>query len=207
MPTETITTTETELLAFCERKIAAGISTFCEVGDALLKIRDARLYRATHASFAAYCIEKWGMTRRRADQLIEASVVVVGLQSENNCSQIQTESQARELAHVPAAARAYVLKEVAAAGPVTAKAIKEAAKRNAEPEERPRVQCGVPPTVSLDDEETRAHRITRAVMEAAEGLEKFLAGMNATPKEIIQAATSLHGRARRLETNAAKLME
>ncbi|NDB75488.1 MAG: hypothetical protein EB141_07575 [Verrucomicrobia bacterium] len=95
---------------------------------------------------------------------------------------------------------------VAASGPVTAKAIKEAAKRNAEPEEeRPRVTCGAPPTVNLDDEETRAHRITRAVMEAAEGLEKFLSGINATPKEIIQAATSLHGRARRLESNAAKL--
>ena len=208
MPTDSITAPEADLLAFCERKIAAGFSTFCEVGDALLKIRDARLYRASHASFEAYCREKWGMTRRRADQLIEASSVVIGLASENNCSQLVTESQARELAKVPEESRAGVLKEAAEAGPVTAKAIKAAAeKRKAEPDnEPPRVQCGLP-AASLNDEESRAHRITRAVMKACEELEAVLAGMNATPRELIQAAESLRGRAKRLEFNAAKLAE
>lgn len=208
MPTDSITAPEADLLAFCERKIAAGFSTFCEVGDALLKIRDARLYRASHASFEAYCREKWGMTRRRADQLIEASAVVIGLASENNCSHLVTESQARELAKVPEEARAEVLKEAAESGPVTAKSIKAAAeKRNADPnDEPPRVQCGIP-AAHLNDEESRAHRITRAVMKACEELEAVLAGMNATPRELIQAAESLRGRAKRLEYNAAKLEE
>lgn len=209
MPTDSITAPEADLLAFCERKIAAGFSTFCEVGDALLKIRDARLYRASHASFEAYCREKLGMTRRRADQLIEASAVVIGLASENNCSQLVTESQARELAKVPEQARAEVLKEAAQSGPVTAKAIKAAAeKRKVEPDgdEPPRVQCGIP-AVNLNDEESRSHRITRAVMKACEELEAVLAGMNATPRELIQAAESLRGRAKRLEFNAAKLAE
>ena len=208
MPTDSITAPEADLLAFCERKIAAGFSTFCEVGDALLKIRDARLYRASHSSFEAYCREKWGMTRRRADQLIEASAVVIGLASENNCSQLVTESQARELAKVPEDARAEVLKEAAQASPVTAKAIKAAAqKRNVEPnDEPPRVQCGLP-AANLNDEESRAHRITRAVIKACEELEAVLAGMNATPRELIQAAESLRGRAKRLEFNAAKLAE
>ena len=208
MPTDSITAPEADLLAFCERKIAAGFSTFCEVGDALLKIRDARLYRASHASFEDYCREKWGMTRRRADQLIEASAVVIGLASENHGSQITTERQARELAKVPESSRAEVLKQAAEAGPVTAKAIKEAAeKRKGEPDnEPPRVQCGIP-AANLNDEESRSHRITRAVMKACEELEAVLAGMNATPRELIQAAESLRGRAKRLEYNAAKLAE
>lgn len=208
MPTDSITAPEADLLAFCERKIAAGFSTFCEVGDALLKIRDARLYRASHASFEDYCREKWGMTRRRADQLIEASAVVIGLASENHGSQITTERQARELAKVPESSRAEVLKQAAEAGPVTAKAIKEAAeKRKGEPDnEPPRVQCGIP-AANLNDDESRAHRITRAVMKACEELESVLAGMNATPRELVQAAESLRGRAKRLEFNAAKLAE
>ncbi|NBV22276.1 MAG: hypothetical protein EBS05_10220 [Proteobacteria bacterium] len=200
-----LTSTENATLKRLESEIKAGQKTFVQVGLALSEIRDSKLYRGEFKTFDEYCQTRWGWKRQRAYELIQAAEVQSALPVECN-NIITNDSQARELAQVPTAARADVLKEVAASGPVTAKAIKEAAKRNAEPEEeRPRVTCGAPPTVNLDDEETRAHRITRAVMEAAEGLEKFLSGINATPKEIIQAATSLHGRARRLESNAAKL--
>ena len=52
-----------------------GVAVFVEVGKALAKIRDGRLYRETHATFEAYCAERWGWSRVRAHQLIESSEV------------------------------------------------------------------------------------------------------------------------------------
>ena len=201
MPTDSITAPEADMLAFCERKIAAGFSTFCEVGDALLKIRDARLYRASHASFEAYCREKWGMTRRRADQLIEASAVVIGLGSENHGSQITTERQARELAKVPEEARAEVLKEAAQSGPVTAKAIKEAAeKRKVEPDgdEPPRVSC---------DNETLDYQVSLGAQEVIALARQKLNRPGVGPKQFLNMALALKREAFRLEKLAAEDVE
>jgi len=142
MTTETITMTEPSLIE-CERIIQAGLDTFKEVGNALLKIKDSGLYKAKFATFEDYCQTRWGMGRNYVNRIITAACVVSELPADL-VPIVTKESQARELAQVPAAARADVLKEVAAAGPVTAKAIKEAAKRNAEPEERPRIICGTP---------------------------------------------------------------
>ena len=198
MPTDSITAPEADLLAFCERKIAAGFSTFCEVGDALLKIRDARLYRASHASFEAYCREKWGMTRRRADQLIEASAVVIGLASENHGSQITTERQARELAKVPEEARAEVLKEAAEAGPVTAKAIKAAAeKRKVEPDgyESPHISS---------DNETLDYQVSLGAQEVIALARQKLNRPGVGPKQFLNMALALKREATRLEKLAAQ---
>jgi hypothetical protein len=46
---------ETRLLAECERIIDAGIKAFCEMGKALVIIRDRKLYRETHGTFEDYC--------------------------------------------------------------------------------------------------------------------------------------------------------
>lgn len=62
-------------LAQLERTIERGLTTFIEVGSALVEIRDERLYRETHATFEEYCRERWGMARSRAYQLIDASAV------------------------------------------------------------------------------------------------------------------------------------
>lgn len=209
MPTESITAPEADLLASCERKIANGIDALHDARLALKKIWEERLYiSAGHKTFEDYCRVRWGWSRQRGYQIIEFADVVSALPVE--CQPlVDNERKARELAKVPEEARAEVLKEAAEAGPVTAKAIKEAAEKRKdkpEDEEPPRVQCGVP-TVNLDDKESRAHRITRAVMKACEELEAVLAGMNATPRELVQAAESLRGRAKRLEFNAAKLAE
>jgi hypothetical protein len=37
-----------------ENVIERGLSTFVEVGNALLEIRDSKLYRETHPTFEAY---------------------------------------------------------------------------------------------------------------------------------------------------------
>jgi hypothetical protein len=69
-------------LAECERVIERGLKTFIEVGDALTRIRDERLYRETHATFESYCRERWDFDASRARQLISAAktvtVVTVG---------------------------------------------------------------------------------------------------------------------------------
>jgi phage N-6-adenine-methyltransferase len=65
-----------ERLSELETVIARGLSTFVEVGLALLEIRDSRLYRAAHETFESYCRERWGWSRRHANRLIEASEVL-----------------------------------------------------------------------------------------------------------------------------------
>jgi len=52
-----------------------GLATFVEVGQALMKIRDARLYRETHETFESYCRERWGWSRRHANRTIQAAEV------------------------------------------------------------------------------------------------------------------------------------
>ena len=52
---------------------------FYEAGSALRLLRDKRLYRSTHRTFESYCQERFGYTRRRPYQLIEAAIVFENL--------------------------------------------------------------------------------------------------------------------------------
>jgi hypothetical protein len=125
MSTE-LTTTESQTLTDCERIINRGLKGFKEVGNALLKIRDGKLYRQEHETFEAYCSSRWSMSRPRAYQIMESAGVVASL-PENLSTIVDKEGQARELTKVPAEKRAEVVEVAAAAGPVTAKSIKQAA--------------------------------------------------------------------------------
>jgi VRR-NUC domain len=58
-----------ELEAIIER----GVQAFVEVGEALMEIRDSRLYKQTHSSFESYLRERWKMSRPRGYQLIDAA--------------------------------------------------------------------------------------------------------------------------------------
>lgn len=60
-------------LESCEARIERGLATFVDVGQALLEVRDGRLYRAGHGTFEDYCRERWGMVASRARQLIAAA--------------------------------------------------------------------------------------------------------------------------------------
>ena len=81
----------TDLEAVIER----GLTTFVEVGQALLEIREHRLYRETHESFETYCRERWNWSRQRAHQMIEASSVSTMVDTDS-----LNERQARELARL-----------------------------------------------------------------------------------------------------------
>jgi len=79
-----------ELEAIIER----GLETFVDVGLALLEIRDGRLYRESHATFDAYCRERWGWSRDYGYKLIRSAEVAQALGVDHG---IQSERQAREL--------------------------------------------------------------------------------------------------------------
>ncbi|MEI6777715.1 MAG: hypothetical protein WCK70_12520 [Chloroflexales bacterium] len=100
MITEPLTVAEATNLAQYEQQIADGMAGFLATGAAMLAIREGRLYRATHRSFADYLEARWPEigTRRQADRLINAAIV------EENVRPIgltlTSESQARELAQL-----------------------------------------------------------------------------------------------------------
>jgi hypothetical protein len=117
--------------------VTDGQQTFIEVGNALAAIRNERLYRATHKTFEAFCKEKWGYNSSRARQLIAASTTAESVTTGNT---LPNERVARELATVPEEKRDTVLEwaeEKAGDKPVTAAAIRAAAKEvaQAEPED------------------------------------------------------------------------
>ena len=83
-------------LAWCETRIERGLATFVEVGQALLEVRDGRLYRAEHGTFEDYCRERWGMSDRRARQLMTAAEI--GTTVPADLPAPRNEAVARELA-------------------------------------------------------------------------------------------------------------
>ncbi len=52
---------------------------FYEAGAALRQLRLKKLYRGTHRTFEEYCYERFGYTRRRPYQLIEAAIIFENL--------------------------------------------------------------------------------------------------------------------------------
>jgi VRR-NUC domain len=77
-----------ELEAIIER----GVQTFVEVGEALMEIRDSRLYKQTHSSFESYLRERWKMSRPRGYQLIGAAKLSTTVDTP-----VENERQARAL--------------------------------------------------------------------------------------------------------------
>lgn len=122
-PARPLTSAEVDFLGQLEDTVAAGLHSFIEVGQALMSIRDNRLYRATHSTFEDYCADRWGITDRRARQMIEASQI-------GTMVPVQNERQARALAQVPEGDRAEVWRDALdrTDGKPTAAAVDAAAK-------------------------------------------------------------------------------
>lgn len=103
---EALTAPERTALEKAEGVIAAGVKTVFAVGAALQTIRDGKLYRATHATFAEYCKDKWGFVRQRAYQLIEAAEAAENLSTavdkrSKTPAKPANEKQMRPLAALP----------------------------------------------------------------------------------------------------------
>jgi hypothetical protein len=93
-----------------EQVVEQGLDAFVAVGQALLEIRDARLYRETHGSFEAYLDERWGVSRSRGYQLIDAARVTKALSTDVDLEPPANEAQARSL--VPLAGDEQAMVEV-----------------------------------------------------------------------------------------------
>lgn len=90
---EFLTADESAQLHDCEAVIERGLKTFYEVGEALLTIRDNRLYRLDYSTFEEYCRERWQMSKTHANRLIGAAGVIanlapMGVKSEGDLSTI-----------------------------------------------------------------------------------------------------------------------
>lgn len=95
-----LTITETTRLTILENTIERGLQTFVEVGNALLEIRDSKLYRAHCGTFEDYCRGRWGMSKMYVYRLMNAAQVVTNLESNQLATFPANESQARPLAQL-----------------------------------------------------------------------------------------------------------
>ena len=95
----------TDLVAL-EKIIDKGKTSFVEVGLAIMRIRDARLYKSTHSTWENYCAQRWGWTGRRANQLALAAEIGAEMGT-----RVPTERHARELSRLPSEVREVALDE------------------------------------------------------------------------------------------------
>lgn len=65
----------------CESVIERGLNTFVDVGNALLEIRDSKLYRESYSTFEEYLDKRWNMKQSRAYQFMDSAKVIANLQS------------------------------------------------------------------------------------------------------------------------------
>lgn len=96
-----LTGAERAVLLECEAIIRQGRGVFIQVGHALTRIRDSRLYREKYATFEEYCLEEWEISDRFARNLRSAADVVRVLQEKQFAVLPATESQARPLTKLP----------------------------------------------------------------------------------------------------------
>lgn len=89
-------------LADHESVIERGLTTFIEVGNALLAIRDGRLYRESHSTFEDYCRERWGWERAHAYRLMTGAETAARLSPIGDIPQPTAETQVRPLTRLPA---------------------------------------------------------------------------------------------------------
>jgi hypothetical protein len=121
---DTSTTAELEPISLAESKdlirlesiVENGLQSFVVVGEALIEIRDRKLYRVEHATFAEYCKVKWKMSDRRARQLMGASEVVADV-SKSGTIVPKSESQARPLNRLQPGQRAAAWQEAVESSP------------------------------------------------------------------------------------------
>lgn len=140
-----------------EEVIDRGLDTFREVGMALFAIRERKLYRTSHGTFEAYCQDRWGLTDRRARQIIEAAEI-------GTIVPVQNEGQARALKPVaddPEVAR-QVYERVAEEtdGHPTAAELRPVAD-----DVRYRVAAGTPPAEAIAEAVTQARADRQAIRD------------------------------------------
>lgn len=152
-----LTLAEQNDLANHEAVIERGLKTFVDVGNALLAIRDARLYRQTHGAFEDYCRDRWGMGRDSADYYILTAKVAQNIAEDlRQLPPPSNKEQVRPLIGLPPEHQREAWKEAidtAPDGRLTGKHVANVAERY-KPNPAPvrYVDTEDPPFFDLDDE-------------------------------------------------------
>lgn len=107
---------ERAALLECEAIIRQGRAVFVQVGHALSRIRDSRLYREKFATFEDYCLVEWEISDRYARNVRSAADVVDVLREKGFTVLPASESQARPLTKLPREEWAGAWEEVLADG-------------------------------------------------------------------------------------------
>lgn len=192
----TLSESESTRLAHCERVIERGRNTFVTVGLALAEIREARLYRATHATFADYVQERWQTSKTHAYRLMHAAACARSLDLSPRGDKIDTselsEFHLRPLASLPADEQRAALDEaIEASGgilPTPKQLAASAARRKINKNAR---GCNedvesVPEPTSGDKNATAVNSVRMALHSSAT-VEWY------TPREYIEAARCVMG--------------
>ncbi len=101
----TLSEPEQSELARCEDAIRRGWKNFVEVGEALLKIQEGRLYRDHYHSFEHYYQAVWQYQKSQVYRLMDAAKVVrvlspIGEESDEALPTPTCEAQVRPLAYL-----------------------------------------------------------------------------------------------------------
>lgn len=123
----TLTVSEQQDLKEREARLEKNLNAAYED---LAAIRDKQLYIGTHATFEAYCRERWNISKSRAYQLLEAADIKKNV---HNCGQelpkLTRESHARELGKAPREKQAEAWAEANKDGKPTAVKVEAAVKK------------------------------------------------------------------------------
>jgi len=154
----------------------------------LMEINERKLYRDTHGTFEAFVSERWGISRQRAYQLMDAAEIKSDLSTirrQSITDQIDTEFQLRELTKVGTEALPDIVEKIAAKCDAegckpTAKVIKSVVDetlgkqtKKAQPEQEPE-----PPSDTVEREE----RHLRLARQHLNGLRLALSNLGAGRK-------------------------
>jgi len=128
---EPLSSSEAQTLAHYEAIIAKGLKVFVEVGQALLAIREQKLYREAFGTFEDYLRQRWDLSRSYAHRLIDAAEVTERLLPVGNILPMN-EAQVRPLTSLPPEQQQEVWTEAvntAPSGRVTAQHVKQTTMR------------------------------------------------------------------------------
>jgi hypothetical protein len=85
----------------CETIVRQGWAHFTQVGEALVRIRDKKLYKNEYHSFEFYCRERWGFGRSQGSRYIGAALVQQNLGTIPGIPMPESEAQIRPLIGLP----------------------------------------------------------------------------------------------------------
>lgn len=182
--TKSLTAVQSARKAELEAIIKQGLREFVAVGNALGEIKEDSLYLDDFDTFEEYCREKWGLSRSRGYQLIEAA------ETAKRCLQvvdIPTEAAARPLTKLPPKEQVKVARVLARSPePVTARRVAETVQRVARgglASTIAQARADQPKADPCEDDQSAAARIERWYAEERQRLNEY---PMATPDRVVQ---------------------